>query len=342
MLNLFLKRLVCSFLLMSCIYGPAAAETKISVFVSIQPQAYFVHRIGGDLVNVEILVPPGKSPSTYAPDPASMLKLARSSVLFTIGVPFEKVLLPKIKNMAEGIKIVDTSRGIPLRRFGDQSGELTSGDMHGDEGSKKHYGKAEDHDVHDTDEKHQAATHAHDASHGDHASVHDHDHGQGGLDPHIWMAPELVKKQAETICDALVHFMPAHETFLRENLNAFKVDLDALHAKIGTALAPLKGKTIFVFHPVFGYFADAYGLKQLAVERGGKAPRGRELVSFISAARKKGVRVIFVQPQFDKSVAAKIASSIDGAVIPLDPLAYDYIENLSDMALIIKKVLEKE
>ena len=91
-----------------------------------------------------------------------------------------------------------------------------------------------------------------------------------------------------------------------------------------------------MFHPVFGYFADAYGLKQISVERGGKAPRGKELVAFIREAGEKGVHVIFVQPQFDKSVAMKIASSINGAVVPLDPLAYDYIENLSEMALIIK------
>ncbi len=293
MLNSFYKIVICTFIMLSLLPASVfAGNEKISVFVSIQPQAYFVHRIVGGLVDVEVLVPPGKSPATYGPDPAQILKLARARALFTIGVPFESALLPKIKTMSPRLEIVDTTRDIPLRRFGSETDEDNPMEFH--------------------------------------------DHAAGAFDPHIWMSPVLVKKQADTICDALGAIVPEHENILRRNLNAFKADLDALDSKIHSALAPVRGETIFVFHPVFGYFADAYALKQISVERGGKAPRGKELAAFIREAREKSVHVIFVQPQFDKSVAMKIASAINGAVVPLDPLAYDYIENLSEMALIIK------
>jgi len=303
-----------------------AAPGKIEVFVSIAPQAYFVQRIGGDRVGVSVLVPPGKSPATYAPASSQMVKLSRALLLFTIGVPFEEALIPKIRAMAPGLSIVDTSQGISLRQLDggkeilDQThghGKKALSVANGGGGELEHSGQG----VEENDP---------------------HDHGVKGNDPHIWMSPLLVKKQAQTICDALIALAPEDEELFRNNLHLFQRDLDLLDQQIASVLQPLRGDTIFVFHPVFGYFADAYGLRQLAVERGGKTPKGRDLVSFIQLAKKNSVRVIFVQPQFDQRVALKIASAIHGVVVPLDPLAKDYIENLSRMALTIQEALVKK
>ena len=304
-----------------------AVTGKIEVFVSIAPQAYFVQRIGGDSVEVSVLVPQGKSPATYAPTSAQMVKLSRAVLLFTIGVPFEDALIPKVRAMAPGLSIVDTSKGIPLRQL---------------DGGKEIL----DHQAHGHGKKASAIENGGGGKldHSEHGAGEDdiHDHGAKGNDPHIWMSPLLVKKQAQTICDALIALVPEDEERFRNNLVLFQRDLDLLDQKIASVLKPLRGDTIFVFHPVFGYFADAYGLRQLAVERGGKPPKGRDLVSFIQLAKENSVRVIFVQPQFDQRVAKKIASAINGVVVPLDPLAQDYIENLSHMAQTIQKALVKK
>ncbi|SMC85437.1 zinc transport system substrate-binding protein [Desulfocicer vacuolatum DSM 3385] len=305
------------FLMGILLIPPAAfgsASGKIEVFVSIAPQAYFIQRIGGEKVAVSVLVPPGKSPATYAPASAQMVKLSRAMALFTIGVPFETALIPKIRAMAPKLSIVDTARGITLRQLDGKKDVLHEPHEHGETVNKE------------------ALIHSDEAGH-------HHHHGAEGNDPHIWMNPLLVKKQAQTMCDSLSTLAPEYEPFFRENLRLFQADLDLLNQKIASILKPLQGETIFVFHPVFGYFADAYGLKQLAVERGGKTPKGRDLVSFIQQAKKNNVRVIFVQPQFDQRVAGKIASAIQGVVVPLDPLARDYIANLSGMALTIQKSL---
>jgi zinc transport system substrate-binding protein len=312
------------FIIPPTVFG--AVPGKIEVFVSIAPQAYFVQRIGGDRVGVSVLVPPGKSPATYAPASAQMVKLARSLLLFTIGVPFENALIPKIRAMAPGLSIVDTSQGISLRQLDGEKEILDQPNGHGKkaltianggDGELEHSGEGRE-------------------------GNDPHDHGVKGNDPHIWMSPLLVKKQAQTICDALIALVPEDEERFRNNLHSFQRDLELLDQKIASVLLPFQGDTIFVFHPVFGYFADAYGLRQLAVERGGKTPKGRDLVSFIQLAKKNSVRVIFVQPQFDQRVALKIASAINGVVVPLDPLAQDYIENLSHMALTIQKALVKQ
>lgn len=164
----------------------------------------------------------------------------------------------------------------------------------------------------------------------------------GGTDPHIWLSPRLVKVQARTIADALIDIDPEGRAAYEKNLASFVEELDALDAHLVEALAPVKGKTFMVFHPAWGYFADAYGLDQTPVEIEGKEPSGRQLARVIEMAKGEGVRVIFVQPQFSTKSAERIAEAIDGAVVPIDPLARDYVANLERVAAATHEALQKQ
>ena len=117
-------------------------------------------------------------------------------------------------------------------------------------------------------------------------------------------------------------------------------DLDRVDREIARTLAPLKGREILVFHPAYGYFAHAYGLKQTAIEVEGKEPSAAHLAAVVERARQTGVKVIFVQPQFSTAGAQAIAKEIGGAVVPLDPMARDVLANLETMAETIKTSLE--
>ena len=68
------------------------------VTVSILPQKYFVEKIAGDKVKVNVMVKPGASPATYEPKISQMRMLSKSKVYFAIDVPFENVWLEKFKN----------------------------------------------------------------------------------------------------------------------------------------------------------------------------------------------------------------------------------------------------
>ncbi|NLF31300.1 MAG: zinc ABC transporter solute-binding protein [Planctomycetes bacterium] len=171
---------------------------------------------------------------------------------------------------------------------------------------------------------------------------HDHDHHEGDLDPHVWMSPPLAAIQARTMCDALVELDGAHRDEYEANLRQLAADLDAADAEIAAVLAPLKGRTLYVFHPAFGYFARRYGLVQRAVETGGKSPAARDLKALIDQARGDGVRVIFVQPQFSDHAARTVAEQIGGAVVPIDPLARDYLGNLRRIAGEIRRALDTQ
>lgn len=173
---------------------------------------------------------------------------------------------------------------------------------------------------------------------GDETNAHEHNH-HGRPDPHIWLDPRLVKIQARTMADGLIRLDSTQTAAIEKNLGEFHSDLEQIDSTIAEILAPLKGRKLFVFHPSYGYFAEAYGLEQVAVETGGKEPAARQLAELIDRAIKDSVRVIFVQPQFSRRSAETIARAINGAVVPLDPLARDYLDNLGRMARAIERAL---
>ncbi|MDY7029600.1 MAG: zinc ABC transporter substrate-binding protein, partial [Spirochaetota bacterium] len=159
-----------------------------------------------------------------------------------------------------------------------------------------------------------------------------HSHDSGLPDPHIWLAPRLVKIQAGHMLNALVELYPEKKDEYTENYLAFIADLDRLHGDMQEILAPVKGSSILVYHPSFGYFAEEFGLTQIPIELGGNEPTPRLLEKVIDLARERYIRVIFVQPEFSKTSAERVAQAIDGAVVEVAPLRPDYLDNMYDIA----------
>jgi zinc transport system substrate-binding protein len=293
-----------------CLSLPAAADKpagKVQVFVSILPVAYFVERVGGPNVDVSVLVGPGQDPHTFEPTPKLMAKFADARVLFKMGFPFEETLIKKVGSTFKNVQVIDLQQGIQRRTITENKSETE-------------------------DREH---------AHG-HADKHGHSHEAGDLDPHTWLDPQLAKIQAGTIADTLIRIDPGHQKDYEKNLRDFVNDLDAVHARLTRALAPVKGKSFFVFHPAYGYFGAAYGLKQIPVQTGGKEATARQLTRLIELAKEDEVRVIFVQPQFSRKTAEALAAAIGGAVVPLDDLAPDYLKNLQDMAAKIESALQTQ
>lgn len=100
------------------------AQPRPTVFVSILPQKSFVERIAGDLVQVEVMVPPGASPATHEPTARQMLALADAIAWFRIGVPFEDTWAPRIEANHPQLPVIDTRAGIELRPMGAGGGRL--------------------------------------------------------------------------------------------------------------------------------------------------------------------------------------------------------------------------
>ena len=102
--------------------------------------------------------------------------------------------------------------------------------------------------------------------------------------------------------------------------------------RLHETLLPYKGRTFFVHHPAFGYFAAAYGLKQRGIEMGGREPSPAQLAEVIREAREHGVKTIFVQKEFNPASSAALAKAIGGATAGLDPLEADVTANFRAIA----------
>jgi len=147
-------------------------------------------------------------------------------------------------------------------------------------------------------------------------------------DPHVWTSPPLVRHMVGRIRDKLAELDTAHAIEFARNHDAFVAELDALDAELHALLDPLPNRKFMVFHPAWGYFADTYGLTQVSIEHEGKEPGARGLAALIDQAKQEKIKVVFVQPQFDKRSATQVAQAIGGAVVAVDPLAADYVDNL--------------
>jgi zinc transport system substrate-binding protein len=167
-----------------------------------------------------------------------------------------------------------------------------------------------------------------------HSIGNDHDHPSKGEtpDPHVWLSPPLLKIMVKNIGAALCQADPAHRHDYEKNLAVLLDRLDSLDARVRRMLAPYRGRSFFVFHPGFGYFADAYGLKEEAVETAGREPEPQQLNSLIENARADGVKTVFVQPQSASRSAQVIAQAIGGKVVPLNGLDKDVVRDIEDIA----------
>jgi zinc transport system substrate-binding protein len=93
--------------------GPAAeGGSRLTVTVSVLPQKYFVERIGGEHVRVNVMIGPGDEPHSYEPKPGQMRALSDSVAYFRAGVEFEDAWLSRIASASDHMRIVDTLAGI--------------------------------------------------------------------------------------------------------------------------------------------------------------------------------------------------------------------------------------
>ncbi|MBN2091704.1 zinc ABC transporter substrate-binding protein [candidate division KSB1 bacterium] len=294
------------FTLINLISCEKNTKGKLSVFVSILPQKYFAERIGGYLVNVSVLVGPGQNPHAYEPLPQQMLAFSSAQIYFRIGVSFEDSWIHRIEANNPKLKIVDTRQGIqlvPLDSFEDITLPADTAEAH-----------------HDADESYQHAEHEHQ-----------------GLDPHIWLSPDLVKIQVETICETLCQFDSVNAPFYQENLYQFHKELDALSQEIQQVFTDMPSKKILVFHPAWGYFTRQFGLQQIPIEIEGKSPGPKQLAAIIDFARKERISIIFVQSQLSTQSAAAIGNELKAQVVTIDPLGENYLTNLKQIATTIAK-----
>jgi len=276
-----------------------APHDGLLIAVSIPPQTWFVSQIAGDKAESLVIVPPGQNPHNYEPTPRQIQNLTSANVWILSGSEFEISLLPRITSLFPNLLIIDGTQGVTFRYL-------------------------EEH--HDCDDEH----------HHEHAA---HTLHNIEIDRHTWLGREPAKILAAHIKDVLFKLDYENESYYNERYKHTIGLIDNEFNELRIILAPLAGKSIFVYHPSFGYFLDEFEIIQEAVETGGKEPTPRQLAYLINKINDEQAAAIFVQTQFPANAARTIAEAVGAQVIELDPLAFEWLDNIRYMGQALSRLV---
>ena len=291
-------------LAVSCKNGGTQAkpsDDKPIITVTIEPLRYLTEAIAGDRFTVVSMVPKGSSPESYDPTPQQLVELSRSKAYFRIGyIGFEQVWLDKLTDNAPHLQFFDTSKGV----------ELIADNTH--------------------------IPH----TKGDHGTNEEHDgHQHFGIDPHTWNSPTNAQIISTNILDALCTIDKAGQAYYVERYNALHKQIEKTDSIIcGMLSAPKATHAFMIYHPALSYFARDYGLHQIPIEEGGKEPSPVYLKNMIDKCKAEKVNVIFVQPEFDRRNAELIAKQTGARIVPINPLSYDWEQEMLNTAKELIKV----
>ncbi|MDU5914763.1 MAG: zinc ABC transporter substrate-binding protein [Negativicoccus succinicivorans] len=310
--------------LVGCGQTPQENQGKLQVVTTVYPVYDVVKKVAGDRADVTLLVPPGAEPHDWEPTASDLKKIGQAKVFFYNGAGLEPTDQILKKEITRDATVVELSQGLDLL-------------------------KLQDDDDHDHDHDHDADHHDEDHHDEDHHAEGHHHHHHGGVDPHVWLDPQNVMKEAAVVADALAKADPAHADAYRANAKKYQDELAALDKDMDAALSSLANKNLVVSHEAFGYLAARYGLTQIGImgvdaDAEPTPDRMAQLVEFI---REHDVRTIYseelVNPRLAEAIAAetgaavRVLNPIEGLTAAQEKAGYDYIklqrENLATLTV---------
>ncbi|TVR71954.1 MAG: zinc ABC transporter substrate-binding protein, partial [Sphaerobacteraceae bacterium] len=181
-------------------------------------------------------------------------------------------------------------------------------DDHADDHGDDHHHDDDHADDHHHDDDH-ADDHGDDHHHDDDHHDHDHDYPYGN--PHFWLSPVFGIHYVENIYEGLAEIDPDNEADYRSNADDYIAEIEAFDewAQEEMAEIPDENRFMVTFHDAFPYFADHYDLEVVGVVvvSPGREPGAQELAQLADEIQEVGVPAVFIEPQFNPSLAEAIA-----------------------------------
>lgn len=270
------------------------AQDKKQVMTTFYPVYYLAQRIGGDSVDVAMLLEGNQNAHDYE---VSAKDAARTQAadLFIYQDDEMEYFVSSLLTLIDSkqIQILESTATI----------ELLAEDSHADEHADDH-GEEEHADDHGEDEA-------------DHGHAHD-------FDPHTWLDPMVYAEQASNVKEALIQLDPANQAVFEANAEQLIKELTLLNEEYETQLSALDNRQIVVQHAAFGYLTHAYDLEQVAIAgiSTTQEPSAKELAKMQKFILQEQVKVIFVEPSLDSAIAKAVTSGNDVELRPLRTLEF--------------------
>lgn len=287
--------LVATLVAPACSKRAEKPQGPLRVVVTIAPLAGLVTPMLPDGATVRTLMTPGRSEHGYEFTPEDLATLGGADVIVLVGLGLE----PKVEQFlrdhpSASRQVVDCGESLGLVAPDDADHMPKKPDKHAE------------HDAHDHD--------------------HDHDHDHGTIDPHVWLDPILVTQLVPAIRSALQTAMVARGQDLSATFDKAQAklldDVLAIDDEYRKALAPFKDRAIVTHHSAWGRLAERYDLRVAEVLRPVESsePDPAKVAAIVEAVKKERVPAIFVEPQFDRGSAQRIAQAAGLKVVVVDPL----------------------
>ena len=271
--------LLLSVILIACGTGTTdeATSDKINVLVTTPMLGDFVNEIGGENINLTILMPAEVDPHTYDPSPQDASKIADADIVFYVGLKYEpSALIKLVENTSnEAAVLVEVGEEINPIEFSE-------------EGHKGH-------DDHDDEDGHEG-------------------HGHGSEDPHFWFDPLRVAIAAELMINQLIELDPSNSEAYKTAGEAYISELNELDSTVSALIetVPSKNRKLITTHESLGYLEARYGVEVLTTIIPSLTSADEispaQLVDVLDVIEDNDVKVIFIESEAPSVYAETISA----------------------------------
>ncbi len=291
--------LALSLVLIACSGGstdagcPEIDGREINVVATTPMIGEFVSQVGGENINLTILMPPEADPHSYEPAPQDAGTIADADLVFYTGLMYEQApLVELLENSVCGAEaLAEVGESVFPIEF--KEGGQDDHDDHDKEG----HDDEEGHDDHDEE--------GHDGHEG---------HGHGAYDPHFWFDPNRVIYAAEFIESKLVEFDPSNAANYETAGDAYTTELSSLTRQVSQLIGsiPSQNRKLITTHESLGYLEAKFGLEVLSTIipdlDSSNEITPSQLVGVIDVIEDNNVKVIFIEAEAPSVYAETIVA----------------------------------
>ncbi len=268
-----------------------SVSDKLQIVTTLFPQYDFARVIGGDKVDVTLLLPAGMESHSYEPTPADIIKINKADLFIYTGESMEQWAHSIIQSVdSNEVYVLDVSKNVPLL-----APNSTVEDNH----------------------DHEDENHAHDAE----VEVgHDHSEGDGHnhtYDPHIWASPKNAMIMVNNILEALCEVDSENADYYKDNANAYLAELEELDHELEDVVTNAKRDTIY--HGgrfAMQYLTNQYGIHYVSAPFEAE-PSAALVAQMIKEIKEQNIPVIYYEELVDPKISQMISDETGAKMLLL-------------------------
>ena len=268
-----------------------SVSDKLQIVTTLFPQYDFARVIGGDKVDVTLLLPAGMESHSYEPTPADIIKINKADLFIYTGESMEQWAHSIIESVdSNEVYVLDVSKNVPLL-----APNSTVEDNH----------------------DHEDENHNHDA---EVEAGHDHSEGDGHnhtYDPHIWTSPKNAMIMVNNILEALCEVDPENADYYKDNANTYLAELEELDHELEDVVANAKRDTIY--HGgrfAMQYLTNQYGIHYVSAPFEAE-PSAALVAQMIKEIKEQKIPVIYYEELVDPKISQMISDETGAKMLLL-------------------------